>query len=345
MRILSIGKMNGVSNTCVHRNNALQSCVDRVDVIDTYAPLSLSFRIRYHLFLYGLPIKLPDKVNANGQIRKAVDDFRYDVVWIDKGITIEPDTLMYIKQKAPSTKLVSYSPDTMTLRHNQSKQYIDGLKYYDVVFTTKSYAMEGLRQMGARHVYFVNNAYESTFHYPRNLTSEDRNRLGGDVGFVGMWEPERCKSILYLAEHGINVRVFGDRRWHKYKNISPNLRIEDKPLYNEDYAKSFKAFKICLCFLRKINFDLQTTRSVEIPACGGFMLGERTSEHLQLFKEGEEAEFFNDDEEMLRKCKYYLSHDVERNAIAEAGYQRCLRSGYSNNETVERMLKIVMEQK
>lgn len=203
---------------------------------------------------------------------------------------------------------------------------------------------KSMRNLGARNVRFVNNTFEPSFHYPRVLSAQDIERIGGDVGFVGMWEKERCESILYLADHGIQVRVFGDYRWREYINYNPNLKIEIGGLYNEDYAKSFRAFKISLCFLRKINYDVQTTRTVEIPACGGFMLAERTDEHLRLFEEGKEADFFSSNEELLEKCRYYLCHEELRKKIADAGYKRCIFSDYSNIGMIKQIINEILNE-
>ena len=342
MKILSVGSLSGVSNTCLHRHWALKQIADYVDEVNTNKkPCSLWFKMAYHLFVWGLSVKLPENNNENKQIIELVNKNNYDIIWIDKGLTVYPETLCYIKKKLPNTKIISYSPDNMALRHNQSYQYLKCLPYYDFVVTNKSYIIEDIKKMGAKNVIFVNNSFESSFHYPRDLNSDDYIRLGADVGFVGTWEKERCESILYLVDHGIQVRVFGDKKWQKYKYYSPNLIIESHGLFDEDYAKSFKAFKISLCFLRKMNFDQQTTRTVEIPACGGFMIAERTMEHQAMFEEDKEAVFFSTNEELLEKCKYYLTHDSERNNIISAGYNRCIRN-YSNYSTLKLIFRQIL---
>jgi hypothetical protein len=170
------------------------------------------------------------------------------------------------------------------------------------------------------------------------VSAAERERVGGGVGFVGSWEAARAESMLHLARAGIDVRVWGNR-WERQQARHPKLRIEGRALYGDDYGRAINAFDINLCFLRKLNRDLQTQRSVEIPACGVFMLAERTDEHCGLFEEGREAEFFGSDDELLVKVQHYLAHPDQRRAIANAGRERCLRDGYSYHDRLLEMLE------
>jgi len=342
MKILSIGNFSdfGSSNTCTLRTRALEQLGNNIYKIDT-SGINMKYRILYRIGRHLYSRYLPDIPFANKKILREVETNSYDLVWIDKGITIYGETLNRIKCISPKTKIIGYSPDLMTVKNNQSKQFIESLPFYDLYVTTKSYAVEDMKIMGCKTVVYQGNAFMEDYHYPRQVTPDIFEKLGGDVGFIGAWEKERAESIIFLAKNNINVRVWGDKRWKYLQGKYPSLKIENKGLFSDEYCQALSAFKINLCFLRKINFDQQTTRSVEIPACKGFMLAERTKEHLELFREDEEAVYFSNNQELLEKCKLYLANSGHRNIIAIQGHNRCMSSGYSYKERIKEILSII----
>ncbi len=277
-----------------------------------------------------------DESRANERLLALPDTPAPDLVWIEKGLTIEPGTLRALRDKWPGATLVAFSPDDMFNPRNQSRQWRAGLPLYDLHVTTKSFNVDELRAAGARDVFFFEKGYSPEVHRPWPVTAESRAQFGGDVGFVGWPEGARERSMRHLARHGIPVRVWGP--WPKWKR-SANLAVEGRPVWDDDYALTLSSFRINLGFLRHVNRDKHTTRSIEIPACGGFLLAERTDEHLALFREGVEAEFFGDDDELLEKTKYYLAHEDERARIAAAGLARCRRDGYDNHTRLAHMLE------
>jgi len=93
-------------------------------------------------------------------------------------------------------------------------------------------------------------------------------------------------------------------------------------------GKAIQSNSISLGLLNRQNRDLQTSRSFEIPACGGFMLAERTEEHRLYFEEDREAAYFGSWDELIQKLRFYAAHERPRTEIAMAGYRRCLRSSY-----------------
>jgi hypothetical protein len=265
----------------------------------------------------------------NARLLELVRAERPDLVWIEKGLTIHPATLRRARKLRPGCRLVSYSADDMMNPRNQSRYWRRSVALYDVHVTTKTHNIDELYAAGARRVVFTPKSYDPHTHRPLALSEADRVAFGARVGFIGSWEAERARSIRFLGEHGIPVRVWG-AGWDRLGPPPPAVRIENRGLYGMEYAMGINGTDINLCFLRKSNRDRQTARSIEIPACGAFMLAERTDEHLELFREGEEADFFASDRELLDKIRYYLEHDDERRRIARAGRRRCLRSGYDH---------------
>ena len=347
LSILFVGELLK-GKTSHQRFCALEQLGHRVWPVDLtlrsrFTPRAVLSRLSHKLFRMGVPYLGPlDLAGINRRILDLACTRSVDVLWLEKGIHVHRSTLQRVKETGQSCTIIGYCPDDMGARHNQSGQFLRSLPLYDVYFTTKTYGVEELKALGCPRVHFVANAFDPNTHRPVTLTAERKKLLGASVGFVGTFEEDRARSMDFLASQGIGVRIYGND-WQSFHPSSPNLRIEGRAVYGDEYAEVLCACDINLCFLRRMNRDRQTQRSVEIPACGGFMLAERTEEHLELFKEGKEAEFFGSDEELVSKVRYYLDHPDERKRIAAAGRERCLRSGYSYHDRLRWMLKMGVE--
>ena len=63
-------------------------------------------------------------------------------------------------------------------------------------------------------------------------------------------------------------------------------------------------------------------RCMDVLGMGGFLLTNFQSDFFKHFVPGEEFVFYADEEDMLDKVEYYLSHERERKMIAEAGFEK-----------------------
>ena len=279
-------------------------------------------------------IRLPlDSTKFNYRIIQKYIDFKPSFIIVIKGNNIYPSTLKKIKKIDSKVKIFSWTADNMLKKHNSSIYFDLSLKLYDIHFTTKSNIVNDLYKLGAKKVVFLNKAYSKEYHYP--VSVKDKYKF--DVLFIGTAERQRYNYMQYLAKNGIKVNIFGNL-WNKSFKSSENLIIHRKELINNDYRSAISSSLITLCFLRKINDDQQTSRSIEIPACKGFMIAEKTEEHLNLFKNEEEAVFFKNKNEMLELVLFYLENDDKREKIRERGYLRVINCNYSYDDMINKMI-------
>ncbi|HTR97343.1 MAG TPA: glycosyltransferase [Candidatus Acidoferrales bacterium] len=336
--IVYVGPLHAGS-TCRQRALALESLGHRLVRVDQtpgdLAARQLRFGWRVRRRLLGDR----DECALNARLLALPAAAAPDVLWIDKGLTVEPSTLRVLRARWPDAVFVNYSGDDMFNPRNQTSAWRANLPLYDLFATTKSFNVPELAAAGARATCFIEKGFSPEVHRPHEVTPELLARFGGDVGFIGWPEGEREDTLRFLARRGIDVRVWGP--WPRWKS-APHLRVEGRPLWDDDYAAALSAFRINLGFLRRVNRDRHTTRSVEIPACGGFLLAERTDEHRRLFREDEEAVFFSTRDELLDKLRYYLAHEDERSRIAAAGLRRCREGGYSNQDRLTGVLRAAL---
>lgn len=337
LTILYVGTLNP-GGTCLQRMQTLAKLGHRIVPLDLVPGRFHEVRSTFAWRVRNRLLGPTDDSHANERLLALPASPAPDLIWFDKAVTITLATLNALRARWPGVYALAYSGDDMFNPRNQSRAWLERAPHMDLHVTTKSFNVQELFAIGARDVYFTDKGYSPEVHRPHEVTPEVFERFGGEAGFVGWPEGARERSMRQLARAGVPVRVWGP--WPRWKS-APNFRVEGRPLWNDDYARALSAFKINLGFLRRVNRDRQTTRSVEIPACGGFLLAERTEEHLQLFREDVEAVFFANDDDLIDKARWYLAHDAERRRIADAGRRRCLQDGYAYDTRLDRILEYV----
>src|SRR5689334_11661743 len=89
--------------------------------------------------------------NINKYILKELNgNFEYDLVWIDKGVFIDPQIVQSLKQE--SRKLVHFTPDPAFTYH-RSNLFYDALSLYDYCVTTKSFEIESYKKYGVKTIF------------------------------------------------------------------------------------------------------------------------------------------------------------------------------------------------
>jgi spore maturation protein CgeB len=343
-RVLYVGQLRPGS-TSLHRAEAMQDLGIDLVGIDTHPE---TVRVREATFSERVRKRLFGPRDLAGVNRAMLDTVRrdpFDVVWIDRGITVERSTLNEIREARPGARIVHYNPDDPFGDYGMSefRTFMKAIPDYDVHLVPRKPNVAEYLDWGAKRVEQIVPfwGYDPATHRKAALTADERRHFGAPVGFIGMAERERAGSITRLVREGLTVKVWGNR-WPSYLEEEARKVVAGPAQFGETYAKIISSFDINLAFLRRQNRDEHTSRSVELPAAGAFMLAERTDEHLELFEEGREAEFFSGDDELVEKVRYYGERPDERARIAEAGRQRGLRDGYDNRSVVTEMLSRIV---
>ncbi len=334
MRVLYTGVIHpGHVNTTLMRMTALRRLGHQVRPLCLAPYLAWGGRYggaAFRRLQWGPPLWL-----ANRALRSAARDFRPELLWVDKGTWIEARTLRQIRD-AGAARLVHFTPDAAFVL-NRSRHFDRAASEYDLLITNKRYELDLYRRHGAREVRHLPSGFDLEHHRPLDLSPEDQRRYGCDVVFIATYAPGRERYLGPLAALDVDLAIWGNG-WQGCRDRRIRRCYRGSPLTGDDYAKGLSGARIGLGLLSPLVPDRSTTRSVEIPACGTFLLAERTDEHRSLFREGEEAALFDGEEELVEKVGYYLEHAADRRRIAAAGRRRCLDGGYSYQHQLRSIL-------
>lgn len=170
-------------------------------------------------------------------------------------------------------------------------------KRFDYVFCAQKRAVEDFEKAGVKSVWMPHAVEPKAYPY---LPSIKRY----DICFVGHINSEnRVDALDFLFKQFPNF-FYGQRLF-------------------EEAAEMYCESKIVFNISHKDDINM---RVFETLATKSFLLTNWIPTLPELFEDGKHMVMYKTQEEMVEKAKYYISHDAEREAIAEAGQKEVLKN-------------------
>jgi len=211
--------------------------------------------------------------------------------------------------------------------------------FFDYCITTDQEALVKYKNIGYKNIILSQwGAVE--------LNKNKIQNYNFDISFIGSYSIAREWLILKLRKNNLDVKVFGsgwgESTFLSFRDIENvisssriNLNLSNsapkglnmiwfflgyflKRPNKKNLVKLLKALK--LKFLYEKNVEQIKARNFEILAMNGFQLTNRVPQLNSYLKENQHLVFFDNDLDLVEKCKFYLENEHEREKIRKMGF-------------------------
>jgi len=230
----------------------------------------------------------------------------------DDNWDIDPETLLWCKEEG--IKTVLWNCDASW----RFKDFILPRKSrYTHFITTHNVTIPWFKQEGMK---VIKSQWGGSSLYTRYMNKSAGGVKLYDVSFVGQKHGIRPQLVHALNNAGIKVHLFGNY-WDGHPDDHGFISFDDM-------INVFNQTKINLNFSNP--FQVNTVpqikgRHFEIPQCGGFQLSTIADDIESYFVSDKEIVLVDSVPKLINSIRHYLGHDDEREAVAEAGFQRMMK--------------------
>jgi hypothetical protein len=200
--------------------------------------------------------------------------------------------------------------------HHRAPWFMEALPFYDHVFTPRRANQPELVALSRPHIHYLPFGYAPEIHHPPGrMKDEESMAWKSEVLFIGGADDERAAMVRSLNTAGVGSSLWGGY-WDRYSDLKVHAKGHADPIA---FRKLVANAAVNLCLVRRANRDGHSMRSFELPAVGGCMLVEDTTEHREIFgEEGECVRFFDSPTSLVQQAQRLLADPFERQRLALA---------------------------
>lgn len=273
----------------------------------------------------------------NDKLRRKVDEFSPDIIWVFRGMEIFPETLKYFHSKG--IKLVNFNPDHPFIynRGTGNRNVRKSVSCFDMHLCYHRPLMQYIQEQYGIECHELPFGYELNDHtYETACQAEEIPR----VAFIGTYDLIRRRHIESLLKAGIPVDVFGDL-WESRMAKHPNLKIFG-PVYGAEFWVKTRQYRIQLNVYKEHNVGAHNRRTFEVPCVGGIMLEPSQSDADKYFDPEQEMFVYRSMDDMVAKAKMLLSMSgTEISDVRGQARNRSLEGKYSYQDRTTIVLEAI----
>lgn len=262
--------------------------------------------------------------NTNNALLETLENIKPDLLLLGHSELITIETLRKAKELYPQMKIAMWwvDPFEKIIHISQRLQLID--TFFATTGEGKLKAIFG-EDTYAKLSFFPNACDDSI----EKVYKDNPHKYLYDIIYVGRNDDNRKAFIAYLQSlSSIKLGMFGHTKEHL--------------LLGSKYFETIQRAKIGLNYSRFNDIELYSSdRIIQLTASGIMVMSPIIPGFENLFQE-DEIIYFENHEDFKEKLDYYLSHDNERNAIAQKGYQKA-HASFNSTRVTKFMLETILD--
>ena len=268
---------------------------------------------------------------ANKEILKIVNNIEPDLVLIGHSDLMSPNVLKEIKTQYPKTKIAFWYVDPLYLEQKLDFIYAFA-PYLDAIFCTTG--GEYLRKLKQPHlkVAYMPNVGHRNVEVLKQFESVATDKTFIFCGVIYK-EPVREKFLQDLAEtlkqHQVQYQYYGC--------------FGQPGVYGKGYYNVLSESLMGLNYSRKNDITLYSSdRIVQLTGNGLLTFSPRIPDFEKLYTD-QEVVYFDDQQDLASKIKYYADHPDQAQRIAQAGWNKT-RHSFNAKRISQFMLELTFDQ-
>ena len=271
--------------------------------------------------------RLPPNLNLdyrrrNQRLIEHARQFKPDILWlVGDNTVITAETLATIKQATGCLLIYASGTSPIVFSHSIERQ---AARLYDWVLVNDYYHGIQWLELGAKEMSCLPiAAIDPDFHQPKPLTEVEQAEVDCDVTFVGTLVPnnlysERVQALEALSQYQVGI-------WSVH-GIPNSLEA-----FHRGYALGEEMMRVLSGATISVNVhgDFMryggNMRLFESAAMGAFQIVDNRPGISDWFTLDEHLVTFESVDDLREKVGYYLTHDAERQAIADSACEHVLK--------------------